>query len=239
MIVMKICSKCNIEKENNDFIISEFNKKSGICKKCKHDYYVENKEAISLQRKGYYLENKEKFKLYHKGYCFDHKEQIKEYNKNYRSKYKEQIKEQRKDYDRNYRLQNKENRNRYNIKRRQIDPQFRLHCLVSSSIRSYLKDKNSFKNKKSICEYIDISKLKLYIESKFEPWMNWSNWGKYNLATWNDDDPSTWTWHIDHIIPQSHFHYTSMDDDDFKKCWVFENLRHYSSKQNLLDGNRR
>jgi hypothetical protein len=32
---------------------------------------------------------------------------------------------------------------------------------------------------------------------------------------------------------------SSMKDENFMKCWLLENLRPYSSKQNLLDGNRR
>ena len=30
--------------------------------------------------------------------------------------------------------------------------------------------------------------------------------------------------------------YTSMTDDNFKKCWSLNNLRPYSAKQNILDG---
>ena len=58
----------------------------------------------------------------------------------------------------------------------------------------------------------------------------------YNKNMWNNNDPQTWTWQIDHIIPHSTFKYTSMEDDNFKKCWALENLRPYSSKQNFFDG---
>jgi len=66
--------------------------------------------------------------------------------------------------------------------------------------------------------------------------MNWENRGTYNPNTWKDDDLSTWTWNIDHIIPHSLFNYTSLEDEDFKKCWSLDNLRPYSAKQNILDG---
>ena len=46
-------------------------------------------------------------------------------------------------------------------------------------------------------------------------------------------------WHIDHIIPQSLLPYSSMEDDNFKKCWALSNLRPLSAKQNLLDGANR
>jgi hypothetical protein len=78
--------------------------------------------------------------------------------------------------------------------------------------------------------------LKEHLEKQFELWMNWNNYGKYNAKIWNDNDSTTWTWQIDHIIPHSTFQYVSMQDDSFKKCWAIENLRPLSSKQNLLDG---
>jgi hypothetical protein len=69
--------------------------------------------------------------------------------------------------------------------------------------------------------------------------MNWNNYGIYYTNLWNDNDPSTWVWNIDHIIPQSKLPYTSMEDDNFKKCWALDNLRPYSAKQNIIDGNKR
>lgn len=54
--------------------------------------------------------------------------------------------------------------------------------------------------------------------------------------TWKDDDITTWTWQIDHIVPQSDLPYTSMEDDNFKKTWTLDNLRPFPAKQNWLDG---
>lgn len=78
-----------------------------------------------------------------------------------------------------------------------------------------------------------------HLESLFEPWMNWDNHGIYDVTSWNDDDSSTWTWQIDHIIPQSKLPYTSMDDENFRKCWSLSNLRPLSAKQNVNDNNHR
>jgi len=66
--------------------------------------------------------------------------------------------------------------------------------------------------------------------------MTWNNQGVYNKNMWNDNDSSTWTWQIDHIIPHFTFKYISIEDENFKKCWALENLRPLSAKQNLLDG---
>jgi hypothetical protein len=88
-----------------------------------------------------------------------------------------------------------------------------------------------------------IEELKEYLEKQFSlpgnECMSWQNQGKYNPKTWKDDDISTWVWNIDHIIPQSKLPYTSMEEDNFKICWALENLRPYSAKQNIMDGNRR
>jgi len=66
--------------------------------------------------------------------------------------------------------------------------------------------------------------------------MNWGNHGKYDPKKWDENDPKTWTWQLDHIIPSSDLPYLSMEDDNFKKCWALENLRPLSAKQNILDG---
>jgi hypothetical protein len=69
--------------------------------------------------------------------------------------------------------------------------------------------------------------------------MTWSNWGNYSRETWDDKDISTWTWQIDHIVPHSNFNYTSMEDENFRKCWALLNLRPLSAKQNNIDGANR
>jgi len=80
--------------------------------------------------------------------------------------------------------------------------------------------------------------LKQHLEAQFEDWMNWNNYGKYNRDEWSDNDQSTWRWNIDHIVPQSKFSFSSMDDDGFRKCWALDNLRPYSAKQNCVDNCR-
>jgi hypothetical protein len=69
--------------------------------------------------------------------------------------------------------------------------------------------------------------------------MNWENWGKYKPESWDDNNKTTWTWNIDHIIPHSDLPYKSPKDENFKKAWSLENLRPYSAKQNILDGTSR
>jgi hypothetical protein len=114
-----------------------------------------------------------------------------------------------------------------------------LHSIISSSINRALYRKKSSKYGYSYLEYLPtnyIEDLYKHLEKQFEEWMFWDNWTIYDPTTWNDNDKSTWTWQIDHIIPRSDLPYSSMEDDNFKKCWALENLRPYSAKQNILDG---
>jgi len=122
--------------------------------------------------------------------------------------------------------------------RRKFDLSFRIKKNLSRSINFNLHKNFSSKNRKSCLSYLNYSmqELKIHLELLFESWMNWNNYGVYNADLWKDNDLSTWTWQIDHIIPHSTFKYASMEDNEFKKCWALENLRPYSAKQNFIDG---
>lgn len=135
------------------------------------------------------------------------------------------------------RLQKNKNNERHRNRRKE-DPVFKLRQRCSSEIRRRLKLNDGSKSGESIIKYLQYSmgELKIYLESLFEPWMNWNNHGNYNTKTWNDNDPSTWTWQIDHIIPQAILPYDSMQHPNFKKAWALTNLRPYSAKQNIIDG---
>lgn len=130
--------------------------------------------------------------------------------------------------------------------KRKDDPSFRLKSNISRRIREILKKNNSSKGGKTILSYLKYSivELRIHLESQFDSWMSWNNYGVYKKTEWKDSDQNTWTWQIDHIIPQSKLYYSSMEDANFKKCWALENLRPLSSKDNfnrgidLLKGNR-
>lgn len=191
--------------------------------------YQNNREARLEQGKEYYEENKENITAYKKIHYEENKEKYVDNNKNYRDNNKEQIRDQKKEYKK---------------ERRKNDPIYRLRESVSYTIRYALKKSGSIK-KGSVLDAIPytIQEMKKYIEKQFlEPdneWMNWQNQGIYNKNTWNDNDPLTWTWNLDHITPQSDLPYISMEDENFKKCWALSNLRPYSAKLNIIDGVRR
>jgi hypothetical protein len=87
-------------------------------------------------------------------------------------------------------------RNAYARYRLNTIPELKLRTNICSAIRSLLKSKNFRKNGKSILNYLpySINELKKHLESLWEPWMNWNNYGG------RTNDPRL-TWHIDHIKP--------------------------------------
>jgi len=125
--------------------------------------------------------------------------------------------------------------------RKSSDVMFRIYTHVSRLVSFMLKSNNSSKVGESIQNYLswNNSQLKEHIEKQFEPWMNCNNYGQYIPQTWDDNDASTWKWQLDHIIPRSDLPYSSMEDENFKKCWALSNLRPLSAKQNILDGTSR
>jgi hypothetical protein len=135
--------------------------------------------------------------------------------------------------------ENKNNLSKIKIYRKKSNKKRNLMQAISCRINFCLKKIFKCKSNKTTKTIIGYSskELKEHLEKQFEPWMNWNNWGKYNIKTWNDNNSETWTWNIDHIIPVSTFDFT--DEKQIKKCWALENLRPLSAKQNIMDGNRR
>lgn len=69
--------------------------------------------------------------------------------------------------------------------------------------------------------------LREHLESQFEDWMTWENYGN-----------GEGFWNIDHIIPQSELPYDSLEHPNFLKCWGLSNLRPLCSIKNSSKGNR-
>lgn len=175
-------------------------------------------ECRKTQRNNYFKENKDRLNITQKEYYQDNREK-----KNYYKDNKIVILSNHREYER---------------KRMKEDLVFKIRKQISSSIRASLKKRGSIKFGESLMKYLSYSilELKRHLENHFEYWMTWDNQGKYDIEIWNDNDASTWTWQLDHIIPQADLPYTSMTDDNFRKCWALNNLRPLSAKQNLLDG---
>jgi len=242
----KICSSCQQEKLIIQFSCDKSSKdgKMNRCKPCikeyKKQYYILHRQEILNKTKKNYknnpLPNLERAKSWYIKNTIHKKEYDKEYyilNKDKKSQQSQQ-----------WYINNKEiiieNNNKYAANRYIIDPVFRLRNQISGGINKALHKNGARKNNQSIFRYLPYSFIELckHLELLFEPWMNWDNYGSYRLHKWNDSEPATWTWQLDHIIPQSRFIYNSMSDSKFIECWKLSNLQPLSSKANLLKGNK-
>jgi len=128
--------------------------------------------------------------------------------------------------------------NKLKERRLRENPVYRLKKNIGSVVYYSLKQKNLSKHGEATFNYLPYSleELTKHLESLFEHWMHWGNYGAYRASSWDDNDFSTWTWQLDHIIPHSELLYDSMKHPNFQKCWALENLRPLSAKQNILDG---
>lgn len=112
------------------------------------------------------------------------------------------------------------------------NPKAKIRGYMRSRISEALKKAGSSKAGVASLAYLPYSwdGLCEHLKSKFEEWMNFSNYGPAQSGVR--------TWQVDHIIPQSFFPYDSMDSDLFRMCWDLRNLRPYDSVLNAMDDNR-
>jgi hypothetical protein len=239
---MKECFKCKNKKDDSDFkpksfkcnsCISEYqklyrDKNKEKSKEYLEKYYLDNRELLLEKSKEYVFKNKEKVADYKKSHAVKNKEKLKEYGHDYYIKNKEKSLSRSKEYkeknkdniNKRRNIKNKENREILNIKireRRKSDPLFRISQNIRVYIRNCFRYKGVKKNTKTenILE-CSFDEFKIHLESKFDSWMSWDNYGKYN------GEPNS-GWDIDHIIPIS----SAESEDDIIK------LNHYTNLQPL------
>jgi hypothetical protein len=101
-------------------------------------------------------------------------------------------------------------------------PERKLKRYVGNQIRKSFKAINLIKGGKTF-DHLPYTPLQLkkHLEKLWESWMSWDNYGD---------------WHIDHIVPHSSFHYTSLADPEFVKCWSLKNLRPLEKIANMKKG---
>lgn len=195
-----------------------------------------------------YKENPQKHRKYHlkwleknPNYKKDYKEKNKEYlsikNKEYRDSKKEYINEYYRKYykencDRvNNRVKKYRKETNYIKLRKKRDPLFKIKTNVRNLIRQSIKKRGYKKNSKSFqilgCTF---DYFKEHIESKWEIWMSWENYGLYNGS-------ENYGWDLDHILPLS----SAITEEDILKLNHYKNLQPLCSyknrvlKRNLID----
>ena len=196
---MKLCKRCNIEKNTLDFSKDRSNK-DGLqffCKLCgnaanKKSRSKKSPEEKSEIRKEMYNKNKDR-----------------ELRKNKEWKEKNVIRN-KENSRKHYQLNKKE----INLKRKirsQNNCKIRVDGGMRKSIRLALNGKKQGQSWRDLAGY-SIEELTTHLESKFTKGMSWKNYGKNG-------------WEIDHIIPKYFFIYDSSDHPAFKACWSLSNLQ--------------
>ena len=150
---MKLCKKCNIEKNLNEFHKDKYAKNGykSFCKICenlrKKEFYIKNKDKLKKKSLENYYNNIEEKKYY-----------IKIYQKNNREKINNRIKN---------RILN--------------EPLYKMTSNIRKLILLSIKRYGYRKHSKTFdilgCSFVE---FKLYIEKQFQPWMTWDNHGLYN-----------------------------------------------------------
>jgi hypothetical protein len=213
----KLCKKCGKDKPLDEMCTFKNKTSSGFrhtCKLCNNKivnekkYYLKRLKPLTDEEKEYHKNyrkiNKDRIKERDK---FKHKtEKAKLRQKKYNEKNADTLKLKRKQYYINnidkfkeYRELNKPKRNeQLRVKRKndffwQLKNNTRTLIYQAIVFRKFSKLKGKSTEEILGCTF---EEFRQHLESKFEAWMNWDNYGLYNGEL-------NYGWDIDHIIPLS------------------------------------
>ena len=209
----KKCPECNKVKLATEYYKCS-SRKDGLqayCKICKKEKFRESKKKSDKKYLKKYLsipENRRKKQKYSRQYQIDNPE----LQKQYMIKYKKSKKG--KDYNKKYRK--KEYKEKYGK-----DPIFTLKLTLRNRLKNALK--KEFKRGRTLDMLgCSIEEFKLYLENKFTPEMDWSNYGSY--------------WELDHIKPCDLFDLSNLEEQ--KKCFIFTNIQPLEITENRKKSNK-
>ena len=203
---MKTCTKCIIQKDISNFYIGR-----AVCKECfkavAKGKSLEKYNALSdIEKKVLNTKLHLKFKEKLSNLSAENKDKYRDRKNNQCKKFRSQLSDEDKVF------MNEKRKNRYNS-----DINFKLSCILRSRLNCALK--NKWKVGSAVEDLgCSIEEFKKYIESKFEPWMNWDNHGSY--------DVNRKTWQLDHINALANVDLTQKDE--------FLKVAHYSNYKPLL-----
>jgi hypothetical protein len=213
---MRICKTCEVDKP-----LSDFNGGRNHCKVCnRKKYYDKVKQGIfdtdGIKECSRCNESKDSSEFRtHRTYCkkcenkqtYESRKDVqyennKEYLKEYYKENREQINEWRRSHFKD---------------RRKNDTLFRCYIIMSRMVNCSYRNSEYEKKSKSQ-DIVGLSKqdLMIYLESKFEDWMSWDNYGLCNGKL-------NYGWDVDHIIPLS----SAKTEEEMLK------LNHYTNLQPL------
>jgi hypothetical protein len=234
---------CKIEKDISEFYKNK-SAKDGLQKRCiechKYLYNRQGKDKIKEKNKNilkklkenendyinrleyvrnYQITNKDKIRETKKEWSLNNKEKVKEIKSKWALQNRDKIKEK----NIKYRKENRDKINDYNRKRKSLLRKNDLLFKLKEKYRTKLNRIFKYKKPKSTLDILGCSFefYKSYLESKFQPWMNWENRGLYN-GEYN------YGWDIDHIIPLS----SAKNEEDLIRLNHYSNLQPLCSKIN-------
>jgi len=185
------------------------------------EYRKKNKQKIAEYKKNWSKSNPDKIQQAKQR----NKENKKIFDKNYAQKNKEKIKLIKQKWVQLNPEKNRLSKSNYVKKKMTEDPFYKLKHHLSNNIKNSLKNKNFKKSSKTTkilgCSF---EEFKIYLESKFESWMNWENYGNPKDKIFEPNK----TWDIDHIIPLS----SAKTEGDIIKLNHYTNLRPLCSYYN-------
>ena len=203
-----------------------------ISEKHKHWYWANREKILEKQNKYLALpETIEKRRIYSKKYRQENKEIISEKQRLFGIKNAVAIAKQK----RGYYLRNKERvlkRSMAYAKRiSQSDTTQGIQFRILRACRTRVWGILTVKGRKSAktLELLGCTKefLKKHLESQFEPWMNWENYGKRSTIK---------TWDIDHIIPCAKFDLQCPVQQH--ACFHYSNLQPLEHFENIKKRNK-
>lgn len=239
------CVRCDLDKDlnkNNFYWRNDFQRWNKICKICisisSKKRYIQKSEEIKQKVAVYREANRDS--INNKALIYNSKLETKNRSIKWRQENRKHLRKKEKEWKLKNPEKHKEIVYKASKKQRQ-KPTSKIRVHVSRQVSHALHRVGNSKQGNSVLKFLPytIQELKEHLEKQFESWMTWENYGVYRGSRWIDSDQSTWTWQIDHIIPQSNLCYLNMVDDNFKKCWSLSNLRPLSAKQNVMDGSNR
>jgi hypothetical protein len=223
----KVCSYCKKE-----LISSLFHKGSApdglaaYCKNCTYDYALENRNTIL----GYKRKYNEKKRLERIAKNPETEEQrtarlLANAEKSRKNKIEKTAlrnkanPEKKKAYNRRYREKTRIERNRKDKERKSKDPSYRIS--VNLRVRLNKAIKNDQKSGSAVLDLgCSVEYLKQYLESQFDSWMSWDNYGK-----------GPGKWQIDHKMALCLFNLENRDE--FLKATHYTNLQPLGYEEHL------
>jgi hypothetical protein len=177
----------------------------------------------------HYYRNKEKYRQYSRLWAAKNPDKVRLRGQRYRDRHRSEL---------NRRARENVKKNRVTVlarrrelaKRRSFRDRVNAHSRLTMKLRPELRLRHNLRNSLwqvlkrvrghksvSVLQLVgcDLSFLRGYLESRFEPGMSWENYGE---------------WHVDHIIPCAAFDFTN--PVDAAHCYHYSNLQPMWARDN-------